>query len=169
VGARVGTGTDGQAEEPKNPRYSELCRVRPEWVDHYGHMNLAYYLVVFDMATDELWPRLNLGPSFRARGLGTFAAESWQAYRREVLEGMPLACGSEVLGFDSKRLLLRHTMRHATEGWEVAENEVLFLCVDLERRKVAAWPEDVLARFAAAPQGGPAKRLSLRPAAAAPG
>jgi acyl-CoA thioester hydrolase len=129
-------------------------------------MNLAYYLVVFDMATDELWPKLNLGPSFRARGLGTFAAESWQAYRREVLEGTPLACSSEVIGFDSKRLLLRHTMRHAEEGWESAQNEVLYLCVDLERRKVASWPEDVLARFAEAPQGAPAKRLSLRPASA---
>ena len=54
-----------------------LCRVRPEWVDHYGHMNLAYYLVAFDLATDALWPALNLGETFRARGLGTFAVESW--------------------------------------------------------------------------------------------
>ena len=38
-----------------------ICRVKPEWVDHYGHMNLAYYLVVFDLATDLLWPSLNLG------------------------------------------------------------------------------------------------------------
>jgi acyl-CoA thioester hydrolase len=143
-----------------------LARVRPEWVDHYGHMNLAYYLVVFDLATDMLWPSLGLGPAFRARGLGTFAAESWQAYRREVVEGAPLACDSAVLGFDDKRLLVRHVMRHAEEGWEVGENEVLYLCVDLAARRVARWPEDVLARFAAAPRGEPPKRLSLRPARA---
>ncbi|MBW8268652.1 acyl-CoA thioesterase [Caldovatus aquaticus] len=145
-----------------------LARVRPEWVDHYGHMNLAYYLVVFDMATDALWPRLGLGPGFRARGLGTFAAESWQAYLREVTLGAPLACDSEVLAFDAKRLLLRHRMRHAEEGWEVAENEVLYLCVDLGARRVAPWPEDVLARFAAVATGNPARRLRLNPRAGAP-
>ena len=72
-----------------------LTRVLPQWVDHYGHMNLAYYLVAFDMGTDELWPRLNLGEAFRARGLGTFCAESWQAYTREVMLDTPLACEPE--------------------------------------------------------------------------
>ena len=51
-----------------------LCTVLPGWVDHYRHMNLAYYLVAFDIATDALWPSLGLGPGFRERGLGTFAA-----------------------------------------------------------------------------------------------
>lgn len=134
----------------------------PGWVDHYGHMNLAYYLVAFDLATDALWPSLGLGPEFRDRGLGTFAAESWQAYNREVTEGAPLAFDSEVLSYDAKRLLCRHTMRHAAEGWQAAENEVLYLCMDLGARRVGAWPEDVLARFAAHATGGTAKRLALR-------
>jgi hypothetical protein len=67
-----------------------LTPVKPEWVDHYGHMNLAYYLVVFDMACDVQWLDLGFGPAYRARGMGTFAAESWQAYIREVREGAPL-------------------------------------------------------------------------------
>ncbi|WP_439578256.1 acyl-CoA thioesterase [Elioraea sp.] len=139
----------------------ELCRVRPEWVDHYGHMNLAYYLVAFDLATDRLWPILNLGASFRTRGLGTFAAESWQAYVREVVLDAPLAADSAVLAFDAKRLLLRHRLYHAAEGWLSAENEVLYLCVDLATRRVASWPEDVLERFAAARVADGAKRLAL--------
>jgi acyl-CoA thioester hydrolase len=136
--------------------------VLPGWVDHYGHMNLAYYLVAFDLATDALWPSLGLGPDFRDRGLGTFAAESWQAYNREVTEGAPLAFDSTVLDYDAKRLLCRHTMVHATEGWQAAENEVLYLCVDLTARRVGAWPEDVLARFAAHATGGAPKRLALK-------
>ncbi|CAH0183389.1 thioesterase family protein [Roseomonas sp. CECT 9278] len=134
----------------------------PGWVDHYGHMNLAYYLVGFDLATDALWPSLGLGPAFHARGLGTFAAESWQAYNREVTEGAPLAFDSEVLAHDAKRLLCRHTMFHATEGWQAAENEVLYLCMDLGARRVGAWPEDVLARFAERARGGAPKRLALK-------
>jgi acyl-CoA thioester hydrolase len=125
-------------------------------------MNLAYYLVAFDLATDALWPELGLGAGFQARGLGTFAAESWQAYTREVTEGAPLAFESEVLAFDAKRLLCRHVMFHAGEGWQAAENEVLYLCVDLAARRVGAWPEDVLARFAARATGAAAKRLALR-------
>jgi len=139
-----------------------LCHVLPEWVDHYGHMNLAYYLVAFDLATDALWPSLGLGKSFRERGLGTFAAESWQAYTREVRQGAPLAFDSEVLAFDAKRLLCRHVMFHATENWQAAENEVLYLCVDLGARRVTTWPEDVLTRFAAAATGRAPKRLALR-------
>ena len=134
----------------------------PGWVDHYGHMNLAYYLVAFDLATDALWPSLGLGEGFRARGLGTFAAESWQAYTREVTEGAPLAFDSEVLACDAKRLLCRHTMFHADEGWQAAENEVLYLCVDLTARRVGAWPEDVRACFAERATGGAAKRLALK-------
>jgi acyl-CoA thioester hydrolase len=141
---------------------SFLCRVRSDWVDHYGHMNLAYYLVAFDMATDEFWPALNLGEGFRARGLGTFAVESWQAYVREVVLDMPLAVESAVLAFDSKRLLLRHRLYHAEKKWLSAENEVLFLCVNLDTRRVAAWPDDVVAKFQAAQCEEAPKRLTLR-------
>ena len=135
--------------------------VRPDWVDSYGHMNMACYLAVFDMATDALWPRLGLGAPFRAQGLGTFAAETWVNYVREVREGMPLDCESEVLAHDAKRLLAVHRMRHATEGWLAAENEVLYLCVDLGARRVAPWPPAVLDRLVALGTGNPARRLAL--------
>jgi len=145
-------------KESKSP----LARVRPEWVDGYGHMNMACYLAVFDMATDQLWPQLGLGPTFKAQGLGTFAAETWLNYVREVTLGMPLDCDSEVLAFDDKRLLAVHRMRHAAEGWLAAENEVLYLCVDLGVRRVTRWPGAVLDRFAATATGATAQRLALR-------
>jgi len=139
-----------------------LTRVRPEWVDHYGHMNLAPYVAVFDMATDALWPSLRLGPAFRTRGLGTFAAENWVSYRREVRLDDPLSACSAVLAYDSKRLLIRHHLFHAEAGFESARCELLFLCVDLAARRVHPWPEDVLAAFAASPQGPAPERLALR-------
>ena len=123
---------------------------------------MAFYLAVFDMATDQLWPVLGLGPALHARGFGTFAAETWVNYVREVREGMPLACTNEVLGFDGKRLLALHRMHHATEGWLAAENEVLYLCMDLSVRKVGLWPPDVLDRFAAHCTGNPPRRLALK-------
>ena len=139
-----------------------LARVRAEWVDHYGHMNLAPYVAVFDMVTDALWPSLALGEAFRARGFGAFAAENWVSYRREVRLDDPLAADSVVLAHDAKRLLLRHSLFHAEAGFESARCELLFLCVDLAARRVCPWPEDVLAAFAAAPCGPPPERLALR-------
>lgn len=139
-----------------------LAVVRPDWVDHYGHMNMAFYLAVFDMATDQLWPELGLGKPLHAEGFGTFAAETWVNYVREVREGMPLACTSEVLAHDAKRLIAVHRMHHATEGWLAAENEVLYLCMDLAVRRVGLWPQRVLARFAAAATGGAPRRLALQ-------
>ncbi|SDB68300.1 (3S)-malyl-CoA thioesterase [Belnapia rosea] len=139
-----------------------LAVVRPEWVDHYGHMNMAFYLAVFDMATDQLWPSLGLGPALHAQGFGTFAAETWVNYVREVREGMPLSCTNEVLAYDGKRLIALHRMHHATEGWLAAENEVLYLCMDLAVRRVGLWPPSVLERFAAACTGNPPRRLALQ-------
>lgn len=142
-----------------------LARVRREWVDLYGHMNMAYYAVVFDLATDALWPRIGLGAALRGHGFGTFAVENWLHYTREVTEGMPLACESEALAFDDKRLLVRHVMRHAEEGWEAAENEALFLCVDLATRRVGRWPAETLEAFGRSATGRAAKRLVLNPRA----
>lgn len=139
-----------------------LAHVRPEWVDHYGHMNMGFYAVVFDIATDHQWAGLNLGAGLHAQGLGTFAAENWLAYVREVTEGMPLAFESEALCFDEKRLICQHRMYHATEGWLAAENEVLYLCVDLAARKVAPWPATTQAHFAALCTGAAPKRLALK-------
>ncbi|WP_426956758.1 acyl-CoA thioesterase [Muricoccus radiodurans] len=150
------SGTEGQGARPV------LTRVRAEWVDHYGHMNLAHYVTVFDLQTDVLWPVLNLGPGFRARGLGTFAGENWVAHKREVVLDDPLSAESEVLAHDEKRLLLRHRLFHAEGGWESARCELLYLCVDLTARRVTTWPEDVRAAFAAAPPGPPPERLALR-------
>jgi acyl-CoA thioester hydrolase len=144
--------------ETKTP---PLARVKPEWIDSNGHMNLAYYLVVFDLQTDAQWEGLGLGKPFRAQGLGTFCAEAWVNYVREAHEGMPLSCTSELLAFDGKRLLCIHRMFHAEEGWLVAENENLYLCMDLAIRRVAPWPAEQLARFAALATGAAPRRLAL--------
>ena len=155
------SGLRDEAASSERAGATPLAVVRPDWVDSYGHMNMAFYLAVFDMATDALWPRLGLGAPFKAKGLGTFAAETWVNYVREVREGMPLACDSEVLAFDKKRLIGLHRMRHATEGWLAAENEVLYLCVDLSARRVTDWPPAVVERFAAEATGRAPRRLAL--------
>ena len=61
--------------------------VRPEWIDDNGHLNMGYYVVVFDYATDAWLDHLGLSASERERmGVATFTLESHVNYLREVLE-----------------------------------------------------------------------------------
>ena len=62
--------------------------VRPEWIDHNQHMNLGYYLVVFDFATDEFFRWVGLDQAHRqARQVTTFCLEAHVTYHRELRSG----------------------------------------------------------------------------------
>ena len=62
--------------------------VLPEWIDWNGHMNLAYYVVLFDRATDLLFDELGLGLDYRRiEEKGTFVVETHIRYERELLVG----------------------------------------------------------------------------------
>ena len=124
--------------------------IRPEWIDYNGHMNVAYYVLIFDHATDAALDRLDLGEAYRKRsGCSVFVAEAHVTYEREVGEGREVEIASRVLGFDGKRLILYHEMAAAGEDGLVASNEVLCLHVDLDARRTAPLPADASARLAA--------------------
>ena len=123
--------------------------VLPDWIDYNGHMNVAYYVLAFDHATDTFLDYLGLDEAYRqATGGSTFAVESHVTYQQEVGEGDPLLFASQLLGYDSKRLHFFHQMYHETEGYLAATSEWLSLHIDLERRRVSEMPESILARCA---------------------
>src|ERR1039458_5036664 len=60
-------------------------RILPEWLDYNGHMNVAYFMLVFDHGTDAFYPLIGLGKPYRQRtGKSTFAVESHITYQREL-------------------------------------------------------------------------------------
>lgn len=125
--------------------------VRPEWIDENGHMNLAYYVVVFDSATDLLWTAIGLGDGYRHRTRhGTFAVETHTLYRAELLLGDRVGVVTQVLGVDDKRLHLAHEMRRLDSELVVAQQEIMLLHVSLETRKVVPFLPDSAATTAAA-------------------
>jgi acyl-CoA thioester hydrolase len=122
--------------------------VRPEWIDHNGHMNLAYYVLAFDNATEAFLESVGIGLTYhREANRSVFAVEIHVNYLREVGAGAPLAFDTLVLGAGRRRLHLFHTMRHGTEGWTVSTCEMMLVHVDMEMRRPAAMPEPVLARL----------------------
>jgi acyl-CoA thioester hydrolase len=129
-------------------RYRDV--VRPEWIDHNQHMNVGYYLVVFDYATDEFMAWVGLDAAHRAaRAITTFCLEAHVTYHREVREGDPLRFTTHLLGHDDKRLHYIHAMYHAQEGWLAATNELMSLHVSRATRRATAMAPEILARLAA--------------------
>jgi acyl-CoA thioester hydrolase len=132
--------------------------VRPEWIDYNGHMNVAYYLLAFDHATDAVLDRFGIGKAYvAAENRSVFVVDAHLTYAREVTEGAPLRFDSLVLGADAKRLHLFHEMRHAEEGWLAATAEFMLLHVDLATRKTSPFSPEVAAALAeqAAHAAGP--------------
>src|SRR6202049_1877168 len=95
--------------------------VLPEWIDWNGHMNLAYYVVLFDRATDLLFDELGLGLDYRRNEeKGTFVVETHNLYERELLVGERVRIATQILGSDDKRLYLGHEMFRSATGERAA-------------------------------------------------
>jgi acyl-CoA thioester hydrolase len=124
--------------------------VQPEWLDSNGHMNLAYYVVVFDRGTDAWLDAAGFGGGYRAAGNTVFAVETHTLYRQELRLGASMTVRSWLVAADAKRLHLAHEMTSA--GALAAMQEVLFVHVSLETRRVV--PMDAAARARAAALAG---------------
>jgi acyl-CoA thioester hydrolase len=125
--------------------------VRPEWVDYNGHMNVAFYVLVFDHATDAALDRLMLGEEYRRQtGCSVFVGEMHVTYRQEVLQGDQLTVATRLLASDDRRLVLFHEMSCLRFPAIVASNEVLCVHVDLGTRRSVPWPAGVAEALAAA-------------------
>jgi acyl-CoA thioester hydrolase len=123
--------------------------VRSAWIDRNGHLNMGYYVVVFDFATDAWLDYIGLDTEHRKRHkIATFSLESHVTYAREVGEGDELRFTTRLLDFDAKRIHYFHEMYHAREGYLAATNELMSLHVSQETRRSAPMAAEVLERLA---------------------
>jgi acyl-CoA thioester hydrolase len=131
------------------PFVSSVMRVEPGWIDYNGHLNMAYYNVLFDRAVDEVYEVLGLGLDYvKATRRSTFTAEVHVRYLRELLVDAPVRVTFRLLAFDLKRMHYFEELFHAEEGWLSATSENMALNVDLAVKKTAAFPDNVMARLA---------------------
>ena len=121
----------------------------PEWIDYNGHMNVSYYVLVFDRATDEFFDFMGMTAEYRAASnTSAFTAEMHVNYIREVKEGDEVYVTTQLLGYDAKRFHYFHQMYHAEQGYLAATSELLCLFVDMNQRRVAQMPDLILDRLA---------------------
>jgi acyl-CoA thioester hydrolase len=122
-----------------------------EWIDANDHMNLAYYTVLFDYATDALFDAIGIGRQYKdSSNNATFAAETHNLYERELVLGDRVRISTQILGLDNKRLHLAHEMLMTADGRRAATQELLYLHVDLSTRRVAPFPDEIRERVAVA-------------------
>ncbi len=118
--------------------------VQDIWLDAYGHLNEAYYLVPFSNATWALQEHFAIGVAYFERtGAALYTVESHVRYLKEVRAPAVMEIESLILGCDAKRLRIGHVM--TVEGVQRATFECLGLHFDTRAGKTAALPGDVQA------------------------
>jgi acyl-CoA thioester hydrolase len=131
------------------PFVSSLMHVEPAWIDYNGHLNMAYYNVLFDRAVDEAFNLLGIGPDYvKARRHSCFTAEIHVRYLRELHAGDSVRVTFQLLDYDAKRIHYFEQLFHATDGWVSATSENMSLHVDMEAKKTAAFPSEAIKRLA---------------------
>ena len=122
----------------------------PDWVDYNGHLRAAFYLLIFSYATDALMDRLGMDSNNReASGHSLFTLELHLNYLHEVKLDAEVEVRTQIIGHDSKRLHLYHSLHLAGDDKELAGNEQMLLHVDLAGPRSAPFTADTLSRLQA--------------------
>ena len=118
-------------------------KVIKEWTDYNGHMNVAYYILIFDIASDIMLDKFKMGgEAAKKNKKSTFVVEMHTNYFQEVRLGEEVNVHLTHLDHDKKRIHYRVSMFHKEKKYLAATNEVLSLYIDLNQRKVAEFEEE---------------------------
>ncbi len=131
------------------PFVSRVMDIEKDWIDYNGHLNMAYYNVLFDRGSDEAFELMGLGPNYAKQRRNTiYTAEVHICYVQELHLGDTVRVTFQMLDHDEKRFRAFQEIRHV-DGWLAATSETLSLHVDMAGPKVAPFPADVLANVEA--------------------
>ena len=123
--------------------YLKSGRVKSEWADYNGHMNLAFYIHLFDTAWEVLLGKFDIGEeSAIIQKKTTFAVESHTTYNKELKVGDEVSLNLLFLDHDKKRIVYKLEMKHKQEQYLASTTEVCSLYVDLNERKVTEFEKE---------------------------
>ena len=125
------------------PFVSSIMTVEPAWIDCNGHLNMAYYNVLFDRAVDEAYELIGVGLDYLKRQKhSTFTAEVHVRYLRELHKDAPVRKTFQLLAYDAKRIHYFEQLFHASEGWISATSENMTLHVNKTTKKNTPNPDN---------------------------
>ena len=119
-------------------------KILKEWTDYNGHMNVAYYVLIFDQfGSETLLTKFNMGEnSAKTTKKSTMVVESHITYNQEVKDGEEVEVNLVYCDHDKKRILYKLEMIHKEKKYLAATLEALSLYVDLNERKVSEFEKE---------------------------
>ena len=124
--------------------YLNTKKIIKEWTDYNGHMNVAYYVLIFDLFGAEiLMDKFKMGEeSAKQTKKSTMVVESHITYNQEVKEGDEVDVNLLYFDHDKKRLQYKLEMIHKEKKFLASTIEILSLYVDLNQRKVSEFENE---------------------------
>ena len=117
--------------------------IKKEWTDYNNHMNVAYYVLVFDEAWEVMLQKFKMGEnSAKTAEMSTMVVETYITYKNEVKEGEEVDIFLNYFNHDKKRLHYRLEMIEKSSKKLSATIELLSLYVDLKERKVSEFENE---------------------------
>ena len=121
----------------------KTTKIINEWTDYNGHMNLAFYILVFDKGAEKILSKFKMGEqSAKTTKKSTMAVESHTTYNNEVKENEEVDVYLSYFDHDKKRLHYKLEMYEKSQNILSATTEVLSLYIDLNIRKVAEFENE---------------------------
>ena len=118
-------------------------KIIKDWTDYNNHMNLSYYILVFDMGAEVILSKFKMGEhSAKTTKKSTMVVETHTTYSQEVKEEDEVDIFLSHFDHDNKRLHYKLEMYERTKKSLSATTEVLSLYIDLNKRKVAEFEEE---------------------------
>tara|TARA_B100001142_G_C13832151_1_gene460898 strand:+ start:58 stop:525 length:468 start_codon:yes stop_codon:yes gene_type:complete len=112
--------------------------IKKEWTDYNNHMNMAYYVLVFDQVWEIMLEKFKMGEnSAKTTNMSTMVVETFTTYNNEVKEGDEVEILLTFFDHDKKRLHYKMEMIEKSSKNLSATIEMLSLYIDLSKRKVS--------------------------------
>ena len=117
--------------------------IKKEWTDYNNHMNMAYYVLVFDQLWEIVLAKFKIGEqSAKTSQMSTMVVETHTTYNNEVKEGDEVEVNLTFFDHDKKRIHFKMEMVEKSSKKLSATLEMLSLYIDLSKRKVSEFEEE---------------------------
>ena len=121
----------------------KTTKIINEWTDYNNHMNLSYYILVFDKAAEKMLSNFKMGEEAAINTKrSTMVVETHTTYNNEVKEGEEVDIYLSYCDHDKKRLHYKLEMYEKSKNVLSSTTEVLALYINLELRKVAEFEKE---------------------------
>ena len=117
--------------------YLKSQKILNKWVDYNNHLNMAYYILIFDQAWEIILEKIKMGShSAQTTNRSTMVVETHTKYISEVKENDEVDIILTFFDHDRKRLHLKLEMVEKKSKKLSASMESISLYIDLNIRKV---------------------------------